>query len=96
MAYSYRLAEKAEADVAEIYAYGLDTWGEAAATRYYYALHERFRFIAEWPYLYQVVASVHERYRRSVYGEHSIYYRIAEDAVEIMAILRSQDIDAAL
>jgi toxin ParE1/3/4 len=47
---SYRLAEKAEADLAEIYDYGLDKWGEDAAIRYYYALHERFLFIAEWPF----------------------------------------------
>ncbi|MCW5784128.1 MAG: hypothetical protein KIT39_12515 [Nitrospirales bacterium] len=30
-------------------------------------------------------------YRRSVFGRHSIYYRIDEQGVEIMRVLRRQD-----
>ena len=35
-------------------------------------------------------------YRRSVSGVDSIYYRIGNDVVEIMAILGSQDTDTTL
>jgi toxin ParE1/3/4 len=59
-------------------------------------LLERFRRIAERPYLYQPVDFVCEGYRRSMYGEHSIYYRIVDNAVENMATFLSQDTDAAL
>ena len=42
VAETYKLSENAEANLTEIYAYGLRTWGEAAADRYYYALIARF------------------------------------------------------
>jgi toxin ParE1/3/4 len=91
----YKLSEKAAAQLTEIYTYGSENWGEAAADRYYYALIERFRKIAERPYLYPPVDHIHKGYRRSVYGEESIYYRIDGDTVEIMAVLGSQNIDTS-
>ncbi len=92
----YKLTQKAKDDFRHIYVYGVQTWGTEAADRYYYALLERFRRIGERPYLYQAVDFIREGYRRSVYGEHSIYYRIVCDAVEVMAILKSQDTDTSL
>lgn len=92
----YKLAERAEEDLTEIYAYGLRRWGEDSADSYYHALLERFQRIAARPYLYQPVDFICEGYRRSVCGEHSIYYRMEKGTVEIMAILRSQDADTAL
>ena len=96
MAETYKLSENAEANLTEIYAYGLRTWGEAAADRYYYALIARFEEIAQQPYLYPAVDFIREGYRRSVCGVDSIYYRIENDTVEIMAILGSQDTSTAL
>lgn len=96
MAETYKLSENAEANLTEIYAYGLRTWGEAAADRYYYALIARFEEIAQQPYLYPAVDFIREGYRRSVCGVDSIYYRIENNTVEIMAILGSQDTSTAL
>jgi toxin ParE1/3/4 len=53
----------------------------------------RFEKIADQPYLYSAVNHVREGYRRRVCGADSIYYRIADDDVEIMAIIGQQDAD---
>ena len=93
---NYTLAKKAKNDLNRIYDYGCDTWGEAKADEYYNALFDRFEEIADRPYLYPPVDFIREGYRRSVCGEDSIYYRIEDGGVEIVAILGSQDTDTAL
>ncbi len=92
---SYRLTLAAKEDLRRIYSYGFETWGEAAADQYYNALFDRFEQIAAHPYLYPSVDLIRKGYRRSVCGVNSIYYRIENDMVEIMAILKSQDTDTA-
>ena len=93
---NYRLTQAAQEDLRQIYFYGFETWGEAAADQYSNDLFDRFEQIAAQPYLYPSVDFIRKGYRRSVCGVESIYYRIEHDVVEIMAILRSQDTDIAL
>lgn len=88
---SYRLSPNAQDDLERIWFYGLEHWGVAEADRYIEALFDRFSELAEQPRLYPAVDEIREGYRRSVCGSDSIYYRIASDAVEIMAILGQQD-----
>ena len=94
---NYQLSQAAKKHLRKIYSYGFENWGEAAADAYYNSLLDHFEKIAEQPYLYPPVDYIHEGYRRSVCGEESIYYRIdGVDTVEIVAVLGSQDTDAAL
>jgi len=90
---NYRLTENAKADLKRIYRRGLREYGEAQTDKYYNAFFDRFEHIAEQPLLYQVVADIREGYRLSVCGADSIYYRIAGETVEIMAIIGQQDLD---
>jgi toxin ParE1/3/4 len=92
---NYRLTQAAKEDLRRIYFYGFETWGEAAADQYYNDLFDRFEQIAAQPYLYPEVDFIRKGYRRSVCGVNSIYYRIENDVVEIMAILRNQDTETA-
>lgn len=87
----YRLSEEAKDDLIGIHQYGVRKHGEAQADAYFWQIIERLEVLGETPLLYQEVSETREGYRRSVCGEHSIYYRIDGDNVEIMAILRSQD-----
>jgi toxin ParE1/3/4 len=41
--------------------------------------------------LYPAADEIREGYRRSVCGVDTIYYRVVDDAVEIMAIIGRQD-----
>jgi toxin ParE1/3/4 len=90
---SYKLNDEAQEDIKRIYKRGLAEHGETQADAYYDAFFRRFERIAEQPYLYPSVEHIRSGYRRSVCGVDSIYYRIVEDAVEIMRIIGRQDID---
>jgi toxin ParE1/3/4 len=90
---TYRLSEQAKDDLRRIYRRGLREYGEAQADDYYHALFDRFEQIAAQPLLYPAVDEIREGYRRSVCGVDSIYYRIAGDTVEIMAIIGRQDVE---
>lgn len=93
---AYKLTQAAKNDLRRLYLYGWDNWGEAAADRYHDALYDRFEEIAERPLSYPAVDHIRPGYRRSVCGVDSIYYRIENEVVEIMAILGSQDTDTTL
>ena len=74
-----------------MYEYGILHYGQERADRYYNGLRERCEALAENPRLWQAVDHIRPGYRRSVYGRHSIYYRIDPDAIVIMRILGRQD-----
>ena len=93
---SYRLSDEAEDDLVGIHQYGVRKWGVEQADRYYWQLFEHFDALAENPFLYMAVDHIRLGYRRSVCGKHAIYYRVNGDLVEIMAILRAQDIEPRL
>lgn len=54
---------------------------------------DQFELIAEQPFLFPSVDFIRQGYRRSVCGADSIYFRIENDTVEIMAIIGRQDLD---
>jgi len=88
---TYKLTPEADEDLTDIWVYGVRKHGEQQADAYLLGLFERFEKLAHQPYLYQAVDDVQQGYRRSVYGVNSIYYRVIEDGVEIIRILRHQD-----
>ena len=87
---TYKLSSEAKEDLRRIYFYGLEKWGEEQADKYYSAFFERFEKIAENPYMYQAVDNIRKGYRHSVCGSDTIYFRINENIVEIMAIIGRQ------
>ncbi len=90
---SYRLTAEAKADLRRIYRYGFETHGEQEADKYYSALFDRFDELAEQPLLYPAVNDIHVGYRRSICGTDSIYYRVDEGTVEIIAIIGQQNVE---
>lgn len=87
-----RITNVADQDLDDLYTTGFTTWGEAQADRYYDGLLERLNRICENPKMYPAVDDIRTGYRRSVYEKHSIYYVIDEDAIEIRAVVKYQDI----
>ena len=92
----YRLTAEAKDDLRRIYRRGLQEYGEEKADKYFAAFVDRFETLAEQPRLYPAVDHIRKGYRRSVCGVDSIYYRILDDTVEIMAIIGQQDVEAWL
>ena len=90
--YSLRISNIADADLASIYEYGFRQWGEWQADQYYDALISHLDQLCANPFLYAAVDHIRPGYRRSVCGSHSIYYRLNERTVEVMAVIGRQDI----
>lgn len=87
----YKLSQKADQDLFNIAQYGLEHYGLSKADQYRDQLKQRFEKIADAPLMYPSINHIRDGYRRSVCGVHAIYYRITDNVVEIMRILRSQD-----
>jgi toxin ParE1/3/4 len=92
----YKLSEAAAADLVQIYQWGVLQYGIEKADAYFAALFEAFQSIETAPLSYASVAHIRAGYRRCVCGAHSIYYRIVDETVEIMAVLGKQDAEHLL
>lgn len=89
---SYRLSKAAENDLIEIAEYGDEQFGVTQSNKYRDQLKRRFALIATQPLFFPEVNHIHEGYRRSVCGSHSIYYKIEGDVILIVRILGKQDL----
>lgn len=91
----YRLSAAAEQDFEQLFEYGIDNFGVAQATSYVDGLITQFQHVAENPLHYQAVDHIRMGYRRSVYGKHAIYYLVSKNCVDVMRILRTENINTA-
>ena len=73
---NYELTRVAGEDFENIFDYGIDTFGLDQAIKYLNGMKLRFDELAEQPELYPAVDHIRKGFRHSVYGSHSIYYRI--------------------
>lgn len=92
----YHLSEAADADLERLYEWGIDRFGMNAADQYYDGLIARLGQIADTPQLWQGVDHIRAGYRRSVYGAHSIYYRIEANGVLIVRVLGRESLETSL
>ncbi len=92
----YKLSNAAKEDLIRIHQYGIKQFGEKQADQYFFAFFDQFELIAERPFSYEAVNHIKEGYRRCVCGVDSIYFRINNDKVEIMAIVGRQDLNFIL
>ena len=88
---NYKLSAQAEADLIRIHQWGIRRFGEHQGDAYYLQLIDQCALIAQNPLLYPSAEDIRPGYRRSVCGVDTIYYRILEETVEIMAIVGRQD-----
>lgn len=92
---SYKLSSAADMDFEQLFEYGINNFGLSNAQSYVDGLIIRFQVIAENPLHFQAVDEIRSGYRRSVYGKHAIYYIISKDCIDIMRILRSENLTTA-
>jgi toxin ParE1/3/4 len=89
----YKLSIEAKKDLIRIHQYGMRQFGESQADFYFNSFFSHFEMIADRPFSYEGVDYIKKGYRRCVCGSDSIYFRLHDEAVEIMAIVGSQDIN---
>lgn len=85
----YILSEAAKRDLKNIYRFGYHKFGEQQAEKYFNGLIACFEEISKNPLQFQRIPELGD-YHRCVYISESIYYRIVDERVEIMAIIESQ------
>ena len=88
----YRLSNEAKNDLIQIHHYGIQKFGMTQADKYFESFFEYFDIIAQRPFSFESVDYIKKGYRRCVCGADSIYYKINNDIVEIMAIVGRQDL----
>lgn len=88
----YRLSIEAKNDLIRIHQYGIQKFGEVQADLYFESFFTSFDQIAERPFSFESVDYVKSGYRRCVCGVDTIYFRVHENMVEIMAIVGKQEI----
>jgi toxin ParE1/3/4 len=92
----YRLSNAAKEDLIRIHHFGVEKFGITQADKYFESLFEYFDIIAQRPFAFESVDYIKEGYRRCACGADSIYYRISDNIVEIMAIVGRQDLKNVL
>ena len=93
---NYRLSNEAKNDLIRLHHYGVERFGMKQADKYFNTFFEYFEIISQRPYSFESVDYIKEGYRRCVCGVDSIYYRVHESVVEIMAIVGRQDLEGKL
>ena len=88
----YRLSNAAREDLIRIHHYGVEKFGIILADKYFDSFFDCFEIIAQRPFSFESVDYIKEAYRRCPCGSDTIYYRINDSMVEIMAIIGMQDL----
>lgn len=92
----YKLSNVAKEDLIWIHHYGAERFGVAQADKYFDSLFHCFDIIVQRPFSFPSVDFIKKGYRRCVCGSDSIYYRVNNEIVEIMAIIGRQDLNGIL
>lgn len=86
---TYTLSLQAEEDLIQIYLYGLETFGELQAERYFNSLEKTFERIALNPEMYPMANEIRTGYRFCVHSSHTIFFT-SEEQVNIIRIIGKQ------
>ena len=92
----YKLSNAAKEDLIQIHHYGVGQFGMDQADKYFDSFFKYFDIIAQRPFSFESVDFIKLGYRRCVCGSDSIYYKIDNDIVEIMAVIGRQDLSNIL
>ena len=93
---NYRLSNQAKEDLIRIHQYGVKKFGMIQADKYFESFFEYFEIIAQQPFSFKAVDHIRKDYRRCVCGVDSIYFKVNEKTVDIIAIIGRQDLNELL
>ena len=88
----YGLSNAAKEDLIRIHHFIIKNFGVTQADKYFDTIFDYFEIIAERPFAFESVDYIKAGYRRCPCGSDTIYYRINDNKVEIMAIIGMQDL----
>jgi toxin ParE1/3/4 len=89
----YKLAQRARADLIDIYDFTEGRFGAYQAEAYHAGLVRSFGLLADFPLIGQPIDEVAAGHRRFRFQSHLIFYTVQPDYVEIRAVVHAaQDI----
>ena len=88
----YRLSNAAKDDLIRIYHFGAEKFGITQSDKYFNSFFDYFEIIAQYPFFFESVEYIRKGYKKCPCGSDTIYYRINNNIVEIMAIIGMQDL----
>lgn len=89
---NYKLSNEAKEDLIRIHHYGVNKFGMTQADKYFNTFFECFDIIAQRPFAFESVDYLKNGYQSCVCGSDSLYFKINDDIVEIIAIVGTQDL----
>lgn len=90
---NYKLTNEAKADLIRIHQFGVKQFGVRQADKYFNSFFDHFNLISRNPFAFESVDFIRPGYRRCPCGSDSIFYRIVNNQVEIIAIIGKQDLN---
>jgi len=94
---SYRISEKAIADLEQIWLYTFNKWSKEQADRYYHLIIQEIEFIAAHFHLSRKVNHIRDGYRVTKVKSHLIFLSKAGDFIEVIRIMHeSMDVESHL
>ncbi len=88
----YKLSNAAKEDLIRIHHFGVKKFGITQADKYFNTFFDYFDIIAQNPFAFESVDYIKIGYRKCPCVSDTIYYRINDNTVEIMAIVGMQDL----
>ena len=88
----YKLSNAAKEDLIRIHQFGVEKFGMVQADKYFDTFFKYFDMIAQNPFSFESVDYIKKGYRKCPCGSDTIYFRINENVVEIMAIVGMQEL----
>jgi toxin ParE1/3/4 len=89
---NYKLSNSAKEDLIRIHHHGVKKFGVIQADKYFKSFFEYFDIIAQRPFSFESIDYIKSGYRRCACESDSIYYKVNNGNVEIMAIIGRQDL----
>ncbi|HEA31177.1 MAG TPA: type II toxin-antitoxin system RelE/ParE family toxin [Leeuwenhoekiella sp.] len=83
----YELSEQAEIDIAELYQYGIETFGLSQAQIYLIRLHEQFENLTENPEIGRDASIFSPDLLRYSYKTHAIFFKKSSNGILIVRVL---------
>lgn len=89
---SYRLTKRAEAEVLDIFIYGIERFGPAQARRYGDELAHCFQLLADTPHMGRPAGTVGVGVHRHEFRSHVILYEPAADGIVVLAVIHGRSV----
>ncbi|MCW3110487.1 MAG: type toxin-antitoxin system RelE/ParE family toxin [Segetibacter sp.] len=84
------ISKKAVSDLEEIWLYTVEKWSLEQADRYYNLIFDEINYICKNINAGKSMEHVRKGYRASKVKSHLIFYRVLNDAIEIIRILHER------